>query len=110
MPQKNLLFVLLSQTVGKPFSFSPPVSRSIVTFYGAYYREGSVTIALELMDGGSLTNVLQQVGIIPEPILAGIMYQIIWATAYLMAEDKMHRVRRQFACFKSGILFMLPCL
>lgn len=34
---------------------------SLITFYGAFYREGSITIALEYMDGGSLANVLSQV-------------------------------------------------
>eukprot|EP00953_Heterococcus_sp_UTEX-ZZ885_P020388 11408-Heterococcus_DN1.PRE.2 len=34
---------------------------SLIRFYGAFYREGAITIALEYMDGGSLTNVLHQV-------------------------------------------------
>ena len=34
---------------------------SLITFYGAFYREGSITIALEYMNGGSLANVLNQV-------------------------------------------------
>ena len=34
---------------------------NLITFYGAFYREGSITIALEYMDGGSLANVLAQV-------------------------------------------------
>jgi mitogen-activated protein kinase kinase 1 len=39
---------------------------NLITFYGAFYREGAITIALEYMDGGSLANVLDQVGPIPE--------------------------------------------
>ena len=42
----------------------------LISFYGAFYREGAITIALEYMDGGSLANVLDQVGPIPERILA----------------------------------------
>ena len=34
---------------------------SLISFYGAFYREGAITIALEYMDGGSLQNVLSQV-------------------------------------------------
>lgn len=36
-------------------------SKYIVTFYGAFYRDGAISIALEYMDGGSLANVVQQV-------------------------------------------------
>ena len=42
---------------------------NLITFYGAFYREGAITIALEYMDGGSLANVLDQVGPIPEAAL-----------------------------------------
>ncbi len=35
---------------------------NIVTFYGAFYRDGAISIALEYMDGGSLANVVTQVG------------------------------------------------
>ena len=30
-------------------------------FYGAFYRDGAITIALEYMNGGSLANVIAQV-------------------------------------------------
>jgi serine/threonine protein kinase len=49
---------------------------SLITFYGSFYREGTITIALEFMDGGSLANVLAQVGPIPERVLASIAYQV----------------------------------
>lgn len=64
---------------------------NLITFYGAFYREGSITIALEYMDGGSLANVLDQVGPIPEQPLAGIAYQILWGLAYLKHDKKVHR-------------------
>jgi serine/threonine protein kinase len=64
---------------------------SLVTFYGAFYREGSITIALEYMDGGSLANVLDQVGPIPEPILANMAFQILWGLAYLKHDKRVHR-------------------
>ena len=52
---------------------------------------GSITIALEYMDGGSLANVLNQVGPIPEKVLASIAYQILWGLAYLKHEKRVHR-------------------
>lgn len=64
---------------------------TLITFYGAFYREGSITIALEFMDGGSLANVLAQLGPIPEDILANMAYQILWGLAYLKHEKRVHR-------------------
>lgn len=65
--------------------------RSLILFYGAFYREGSITIALEYMDGGSLANVLHQVGPIPETVLASMAFQILWGLAYLKHEKRVHR-------------------
>jgi mitogen-activated protein kinase kinase 1 len=64
---------------------------NLITFYGAFYRDGAITIALEYMDGGSLANVLSQVGPIPEFALANIAYQILWGLAYLKHEKRVHR-------------------
>jgi mitogen-activated protein kinase kinase 3 len=65
--------------------------RNLITFYGAFYREGAITIALEYMDGGSLANVLDQVGPIPEYVLASIAYQILYGLAYLKRDKRVHR-------------------
>lgn len=64
---------------------------NLVTFYGAFYREGAITIALEYMNGGSLANVLNQIGPIPESVLANIAYQVLWGLAYLKHEKQVHR-------------------
>ena len=64
---------------------------NLITFYGAFYREGAITIALEYMDGGSLANVLSQVGPIPERVLASMAFQILWGLAYLKHEKRVHR-------------------
>lgn len=64
---------------------------SLITFYGAFYREGAITIALEYMDGGSLANVIDQVGPIPEPALANIAFQILWGLAYMKHDKRVHR-------------------
>lgn len=64
---------------------------SLISFYGAFYREGAITIALEYMDGGSMANVLDQVGPIPEFALAGMAYQVLWALAYMKHDKRVHR-------------------
>jgi len=67
----------------------------LVQFYGAMYEEGSVKFALELMDMGSLKNILElalkdplwdpEAGkpLIPEPVMAKITQQILCGLAYL---------------------------
>eukprot|EP01084_Bolivina_argentea_P162306 282474_1 len=64
---------------------------ALIKFYGAFYREGAITIALEYMDGGSLSNVLHQMGPMPEWIHANMVYQILWGLAYLKHEHRVHR-------------------
>lgn len=64
---------------------------NLITFYGAFYREGAITIALEYMDGGSLANVLDQVGPIPESVLANMAFQILWGLAYMKHDKRVHR-------------------
>jgi serine/threonine protein kinase len=38
-----------------------------------------------------LANVLDQVGPVPEAILANMAYQILWGLAYLKHEKRVHR-------------------
>eukprot|EP00947_MAST-08B_sp_MAST-8B-sp1_P005542 g5542.t1 len=64
---------------------------SIVTFFGAFYNDGAISIALEYMDGGSLENMLAQVGELPEAVLANLTFQILWGLAYLKEERRVHR-------------------
>ena len=51
----------------------------LVKFYGAYFDEGQVKVALELMDGGSLRDLVKRLPnpIIPESILSKITQQIL---------------------------------
>lgn len=44
----------------------------VVRSYGAFLKDGYVNIALEYMDGGSLADVIKEVGKIPE-IIIGMM-------------------------------------
>jgi mitogen-activated protein kinase kinase 1 len=64
---------------------------AIVRFYGAFVREGSISIVLEFMDGGSLGNVLEQVGPVPEAVLANMTFEVLWGLAYLKREHRIHR-------------------
>ncbi|RLN89633.1 hypothetical protein BBJ28_00017984 [Nothophytophthora sp. Chile5] len=64
---------------------------SLVTFFGAFLRDGAVVLALEYMDGGSLENVIHQLGTIPERVLASVAFQILHALAYLKANKRVHR-------------------
>lgn len=63
----------------------------LVKFFGAFHREGAITIALEYMDGGALSNVVQQIGCIPEFPLANMAFQILWGMAYLKHDKRLHR-------------------
>lgn len=63
----------------------------LVTFYGAFLRDSAVVLALEYMDGGSLENVIHQLGAIPERVLASVAYQILYALAYMKQHKRVHR-------------------
>jgi serine/threonine protein kinase len=62
-----------------------------LTFYGAFLRDSAVVLALEYMDGGSLANVIHQLGAIPEIVLGNIAYQILFALSYLKTKKRVHR-------------------
>lgn len=64
---------------------------SLVRFYGAFHREGAISIALEYMDGGALSNLIGQIGSVPEFALANMTYQMLWGMAYLKHEKRLHR-------------------
>jgi mitogen-activated protein kinase kinase 1 len=67
-------------------------SEFVVTFYDAFYSEGSISIALEFMDGGSLADLLRACGSIPERILAKITTQVLKGLAYL--HKSLHLIHR----------------
>lgn len=67
-------------------------SKNIVTFYGAFLSEMQVSLAMELMDVGSLDWVCRTVGPIPESILSQIVYEVLTGLVYLHHEHNiMHR-------------------
>ncbi|CAI2365688.1 unnamed protein product [Moneuplotes crassus] len=64
----------------------------IVKSYGAFLKSGNVNIALEYMDAGSLTSVLEVVEKIPEDILGLMTIQMLKGLHYLHKEKKViHR-------------------
>ena len=65
---------------------------AIVSFYGAFFREGAVHIALEYMDA-SLLDVLRAEGApLPEPIVAAIARPVLDGLVYLHREK--HLIHR----------------
>lgn len=66
----------------------------LVKFYGAFFYDGTVKLALEYMDLGSLDKVIEKIKNIPppstpEPILAKIAQEILQGLLYL------HKVKHQ---------------
>jgi serine/threonine protein kinase len=51
-------------------------SPHIIKFYGAFFSEGHIFIALELMDAGSLHDVLKKTGAMPENVVSKIAHQV----------------------------------
>jgi len=64
----------------------------IVSFYDAFYTEGSIHIILEYMQRGSITDIIKQTKIIPEPILANIAAQVLQGLSYL--HRQLHLIHR----------------
>lgn len=48
----------------------------IVSFYGAFYKERSISLILEYMDVGSLSQLLKSLGKLDETTLAFITVQV----------------------------------
>ncbi|XP_062091086.1 mitogen-activated protein kinase kinase SIPKK [Humulus lupulus] len=59
---------------------------SIVVCYQSFYDNGTISIILEYMDGGSLADFLKKVKTIPEPYLAAICKQVLKGLLYLHHE------------------------
>jgi hypothetical protein len=48
---------------------------ALISFLGAFYRDGAISIALEYMDAGPLSNVVTRCGALPESVLAAVAFQ-----------------------------------
>jgi mitogen-activated protein kinase kinase 3 len=69
----------------------------LVTLYGAYFDEGTVKIILELMDAGSLEDVISLYRTakvqprIEEGVLAKVALQMLCGLSYLHGKNQLHR-------------------
>ena len=59
---------------------------AIVAFYGAFYRDGAVHIALEYMDGSLLDVMRATAAALPEPLVGAIACPVLSGLAYLHRE------------------------
>ncbi len=59
---------------------------SVVTLFDAFYSEGSIYTLLELMDCGTLQQLLTAAGSIAEPQLGKIAVQLLDGLAYIHKE------------------------
>eukprot|EP00898_Chlorokybus_atmophyticus_P002443 jgi/Chlat1/319/Chrsp1S03073 len=64
----------------------------IVACYGAFYSEGAISIVLEFMDAGSLSDIVKAHAGIPERFLAKIAQQVLYGLIYLHKE--LHIIHR----------------
>jgi serine/threonine protein kinase len=64
------------------------VCPNVVGSFGAFLHEGSVKIALEFMDAGTLQDIVKSIGPISEVILGAMAHQVIKGLEYL------HKVKR----------------
>ncbi|KYQ99948.1 MAP kinase kinase [Tieghemostelium lacteum] len=64
----------------------------VVSFYDAFYTDGSIHIALEYMQRGSLADIIKRTQTLPEPILSRITYQVLEGLVYL--HRQLHTIHR----------------
>jgi serine/threonine protein kinase len=64
---------------------------NIVQYLGAEREEGSLTIFLELVPGGSLATMLAKFGRFKEPIVRGYVREILQGLVYLHSQQILHR-------------------
>ena len=64
---------------------------SLIRFHGAFYNEGTISVALEYMTAGSVADVLKLAGRIPEPILCIMAEQILDGISWMHSHKQVHR-------------------
>ena len=64
---------------------------NIVAFFGSYVRRGKLWICMEFCGGGSLQNICQMIGSLPELHIAFVCRETLQGLAYLHSMGKMHR-------------------
>lgn len=70
-----------------------PNVKGLIRFHGAYHcaDKGQVAVALEYMDGGSLADLCEKDGQVPQGMLATITESILQGLAYLHSKHTVHR-------------------
>eukprot|EP00960_Hanusia_phi_P057782 763662-Hanusia_phi.AAC.2 len=63
----------------------------LIQFHGAFYNEGTISVALEYMTAGSVADVLKLSGSFPEEILAIMAEQILDGMAFMHSKKQVHR-------------------
>uniref|UniRef100_A0A7S4NVV6 mitogen-activated protein kinase kinase n=1 Tax=Guillardia theta TaxID=55529 RepID=A0A7S4NVV6_GUITH len=63
----------------------------LIQFHGAFYNEGTISVALEYMTAGSVADVLKLSGSMPEEILAIMAEQILDGMAFMHSKKQVHR-------------------
>lgn len=66
--------------------------KQVVPLHGAFFREGSISIVLEYMDGGSLADMLRSCGVLHERQIRYIFQQVLLGLRYLHKE--LHVIHR----------------
>eukprot|EP01137_Pigoraptor_chileana_P026155 Opistho-2@96692 len=79
---------VLRESTGNPESMCP----YIVKYYGAYFKEGDISICMEYMDGCSLDGIYKKTGPVPEPILGKIAVAMVHGLHYL--KERHHIIHR----------------
>ena len=64
---------------------------ALVSLKGAFHNEGCIGVIIEFMDRGSLEYLLDEYIDVNEPVMAAVMYQILWGLGYLHYDNRMHR-------------------
>eukprot|EP00298_Acanthocystis_sp_HF-20_P013735 c20486_g2_i1.p1 GENE.c20486_g2_i1~~c20486_g2_i1.p1 ORF type:complete len:538 (+),score=254.93 c20486_g2_i1:1-1614(+) len=64
---------------------------NIVQFCGIYQKDGYLWIAIEFMDGGSVTDIIESLETLSEDEISACCYSCIQGLAYLHRKRKVHR-------------------
>lgn len=92
IPARDIAEPQLKAIIIELKTFAKCRNAHIVNFYGAYLHDNSIHIALEYMDAGALSTVLERARVIPERLLANISWQVLDGFEYL--HTQMHVVHR----------------
>lgn len=79
------------QMVKELNTFNNASSPHIMSFIGASFAEGRITMALEFMNRGDLNQVMKKYGPLPENVLRPIIRQTLLGLQHLHQKHLVHR-------------------